>query len=292
MMYFFLNLYLIVFKIEVFMKKAFTLAEIMIVLTVIGVLTCILLPSAFHSMPDENIMKFKKANTTLYRVINELVSSDKYYLNGDLGVKPNGDLIDGTHTGDYTYFCETIADILSVKSVNCKSNATNENGYHSLGTGSLHHGKRYLDLSCKQVSVSNFESEISTIDNVSFYRTNPHVTFGINSKNAHMLACYNADGTQKSWAAGESHEWCNDIDFSGLPTTDRVFGGQYVDSNGFDYEYVIVCIDVDGIPSNGSENCDDVNDICPFGYGIRADGKILTGARADEWIKKSIQQNE
>jgi len=34
------------------MKKAFTLAEIMIVLTIIGVLTAILLPIANHSRPD------------------------------------------------------------------------------------------------------------------------------------------------------------------------------------------------------------------------------------------------
>ena len=66
------------------MKKAFTLAEIMIVLTIIGVLTAILLPIANHSRPDEAVMKFKKADTTLKNVIRELVNSDKYYLNGDL----------------------------------------------------------------------------------------------------------------------------------------------------------------------------------------------------------------
>ena len=38
------------------MKKGFTLAEIMIALTVIGVITSILLPVAFQSTPDENIM--------------------------------------------------------------------------------------------------------------------------------------------------------------------------------------------------------------------------------------------
>ena len=37
--------------------KAFTLAEVMIVLTVIGVLTAILLPVARQSMPDEDLMK-------------------------------------------------------------------------------------------------------------------------------------------------------------------------------------------------------------------------------------------
>ena len=38
------------------MKKGFTLAEIMIVLTVIAVLTAILLPSAKNAIPNEKVM--------------------------------------------------------------------------------------------------------------------------------------------------------------------------------------------------------------------------------------------
>ena len=30
----------------------------------------------------------------------------------------------------------------------------------------------------------------------------------------------------------------------------------------------------------------------PFGYGIRADGKIYYGARATEWMNKKIQKND
>jgi len=42
-------------------KKAFTLAEIMIVLTIIGVLTAILLPIANHSRPDNcDIASYRK----------------------------------------------------------------------------------------------------------------------------------------------------------------------------------------------------------------------------------------
>ena len=41
------------------MKKGFTLAEIMIALVVIGVITSILLPVAFNNVPNENVMKFK-----------------------------------------------------------------------------------------------------------------------------------------------------------------------------------------------------------------------------------------
>ena len=38
-------------------QKAFTLAEILIVLTVIGILTAILMPIAIQSAPDENVLK-------------------------------------------------------------------------------------------------------------------------------------------------------------------------------------------------------------------------------------------
>ena len=42
------------------MKKAFTLAEVMIVLAIIGILTAILLPVARNSTLNGNIIKFKK----------------------------------------------------------------------------------------------------------------------------------------------------------------------------------------------------------------------------------------
>ena len=104
-------------------KHAFTLAEILIVLVIIGVLTMILLPMAFQSSPDEKVMKFKKGYNTLNTVIKELVTSDKYYQNGDLGTRANGILIDRTHKGDFTYFCETFADVISTKSVNCSEDS-------------------------------------------------------------------------------------------------------------------------------------------------------------------------
>ncbi len=46
--------------------------------------------------------------------------------------------------------------------------------------------------------------------------------------------------------------------------------------------YKVFCIDIDGI--NQGED--------PFGYGIRADGKIMRGARAEEWLEKSIEHKD
>ena len=77
-----------------FCKNGFTLAEILIVLVVIGVLTSILLPVAIQSSPDEKVMKFKKGNATLGKVISELVNNDKYYADGDLGKRSNGELME------------------------------------------------------------------------------------------------------------------------------------------------------------------------------------------------------
>ena len=61
---------------------------------------------------------------------------------------------------------------------------------------------------------------------------------------------------------------------------DRYFGGRHKDEFGFDRIYKIFCMDIDGI--NKGED--------PFAFGIRADGKLYNGQRADEWLNKKIQK--
>ena len=51
--------------------RAFTLAEIMIVFTVIGILTAILLPTLFQSAPDQEELKAKKAFNTISRAVDK-----------------------------------------------------------------------------------------------------------------------------------------------------------------------------------------------------------------------------
>lgn len=184
------------------MKKAFTLPEVMIVLVVIGVLTGILMPIAYHSAPDENVMKFKKANGTLGTVIREMVSSDMYYQDGNLELKIGGS------AADAKYFCESMADILNYKMKNCTNNS---------GTDSSDY-----DAACS----GNKTVQIITPDGVSWFMASSDA--------------FSASG------------------------------------------YKTVCFDVDGV-GVGEE---------PFGYGIRADGKIIYGARAVAWTEKSIQRGE
>ena len=245
------------------MKKAFTLAEVLITLTVIGIITAVIIPVAMHSKPDENVMKFKKAHNTLYQTISTLVNSDKYYLDGDLGIRAGGSRIEGKTDKDRKYFCETFADVITTKSVNCSTYTVNvaETGYYFLDTRNGYKGngysidkaKQYADNACKNAStIAKVGEEIKTTDNVVFYETVPGISFGV------------------------------DFDPTRNPGL-RLFGpinkSIHTTEAGTDAIYKTFCIDIDGI--NKGEN--------PFGYGIRADGKILTGKRADEWLNKSLQ---
>ena len=256
------------------MKKAFTLAEVMIVLAVIGILTAILLPVAHNATPNENILKFKKAHNTLYIAIRELVTSDKYYLNGDLGIKANGTLINALPE-NYTYFCSTISDVLNAKESNCNvedsettvgSILLGDNAAIELSSNGatipltqekILESKKYLDFRCMRDSVV-IGNEIILENNIVFLQTRPYLTFGARLNNLKRILS--------------------------SPLEQSVFQ----DENGLDIAYKIFCIDIDGIPENATR--DDCVNECPFGYGIRADGKILNGIRVEQWLKKSIQE--
>ena len=248
----------------------FTLAEVMIVLTIIGILAGILIPVANNSRPDKNVMKFKKAHATLANVIHELVTSDKYYKDGDLGRMANGDLVNSA-----TYLCETIADIVSTKKVNCSSADNGQWHVHLCkdnGVDNTPTMKSNLDNWCKLYQ----NNEIETTDKIIYYQVSPACHFAVN------------------WSDGDTRlfgyiGWNDTLDTDEYGNVVSMTAGQ------FDLIYKPFCIDIDGIPKNDTsngKNCDDVKDVCPFGYGIRADGKILTGARADEWLEKGFQRGK
>ena len=264
---------------------AFTLAEIMIALVVIGVITSILLPVAFNSVPDENVMKFKKGNATLAKVINELVSSGEYYKEGDLSTTANGTELNSkasyfgcgeeTLGDDHTvkYFCLSFAQILNTKEVNCSNAVAGGNNYYTfVHTYSFEEMKNNddsdnwyvdknqtkgeLDKACKE-NANKIGAEIVTTDDISFYQTDPNGTFGI------------------IWST------CNKNDKLFLPQN-RLSQSDKLGSLPLREFYKPFCMDIDGI-GKGED---------PFGYGIRVDGKILLGARAQEWLSKSIQDKE
>lgn len=64
-------------------EKAFTLAEVMITMAILGVLASILLPAVSKMRPNENKTLFKKAYYVAERMVGELVNDDSLYPLGD-----------------------------------------------------------------------------------------------------------------------------------------------------------------------------------------------------------------
>ena len=118
--------------------------------------------------------------------------------------------------------------------------------------------KETIDKNCIETQEKLTAPEIITTDDISFWITSPNIPFGVTIKQAHENS-----GTN-------------------LSTSNIRQFIDYLSPSGFIYSYRIFCMDIDGI-DKGED---------PFGYGIRADGKILLGARAEEWLKKSIQKGE
>jgi len=246
------------------MKKAFTIAEIMIVLTVIGILAGILVPVANNARPDENVMKFKKAHAVLGNVVRELVTSDKYFKNGDLGIKYDGTPI--TYDED-VYYCEVMADILSAKSSSCPYKCVYGSPVNLCTGEGITSGTPHTVCTVTETKLNNFKTNY--LDNGCAYAA-------VGSSGTLELPNIVLGNDTVIYIASRLH--------FGL------WGNKYFDAEGNDVVYGIICIDVDGIPSNAtSSNC--VNE-CPFGYGIRADGKLIPGARAQAWLDKSFQRGE
>lgn len=104
-------------------KGAFTLAEIMIVFTVIGVLTAILVPALFTSSPDQEKLRAKKAFNTLTRAVESLTNSGPYDTNGGMLTSTT---FATTADDRESFFCNNLAEILNVKKVDCTEDDINE----------------------------------------------------------------------------------------------------------------------------------------------------------------------
>lgn len=70
--------------------KGFTLSELMVAITVLGVLCAIVLPAAMNNNPNQNKMMMKKAYYAMSEVVSELINNSRYYPAED-GVCPDND---------------------------------------------------------------------------------------------------------------------------------------------------------------------------------------------------------
>jgi len=193
-------------------QKAFTLAEILIVLSVIAVLTAILLPVAQKAMVNKKVVKFQKAHETVFKVVSEMTNGD-YFLNGDLGIKIDGTLLDGSHEGDTKYFCEVMSNLLESEEKTCDEHGELHSEAYVVAKPSALLKSNGADIHClhrqKNSCTLNYKyaSKIISPDNIYFYEANTKMVFGhLNDQNKRFF---------KPELGDESGNWrvlCVDID--------------------------------------------------------------------------------
>ena len=166
-------------------NKAFTLAEIMIVLSVIGIITAILLPVAFQATPNEDVMLFKNTYNALGSAIREIATSDKYYLEGDLNKKANG------NAADSGFFCNVLADVLNTKSASCSGTS---------GGSATANTKANIDAACTGKAIP---ANAIVLNNKSkIYRAGGNTSFPVTTDsngfyNNYIVLCFSVNDSER-----------------------------------------------------------------------------------------------
>lgn len=117
-------------------KKAFSLSELMVALSIMAVLSAILIPSLTKSLPNQDKYLFKTAYGLLSNTVNELINDDSLYPNGNF------------QNANTQYFCLNFANKLNTISVDCGSSppdnfATNLTTSNGMSWGGLKVGGQF-----------------------------------------------------------------------------------------------------------------------------------------------------
>lgn len=109
------------FKTSRFTTQAFTLAEVLITLVVLGVLASTLIPTIKAMIPDKNRVMFKKAYSVIENAVTNMVNDETYYPASELGTDTNGiSVMRGfnytTTSLSYNKFCYLFFDNLNTVS--------------------------------------------------------------------------------------------------------------------------------------------------------------------------------
>lgn len=237
-------------------KRAFTLAEIMIVFTVIGILTAILIPALFNSSPDQQKLKARKAYNTLSRAVENLTNSGPY--------DTNDGLLDSTSFATdeddrNSFFCNNLAEILNVKSSDCSEDDANDGITNT------------SDTDCVAFTTSTSRKRLCLTTTTSNSTTTVNYETLQDAFDAACEAAYYSSGT----ASGDYNIETADGVLWGIQRTDFSNTSEItVNSVTSPSFYNLICIDVD----------DHSDSDYVYGAGIRKDGKILIGTKLQEIV--------
>lgn len=113
-------------------RQGFTLAEVLVVMAVLGVLGVILIPSLTTLRPNQEMVMLKKAYYLTSRTVNELINDDDFYPDEDKGF--NDDTTEAKYHGA-VYSGETKFCNLFAARLNLRNNADCTNGKFTTADG-------------------------------------------------------------------------------------------------------------------------------------------------------------
>lgn len=240
-------------------KKGFTLAEVMIVFTVIGVLTAILIPTLFAASPDQQKLKAKKAYNTLTRAVENLVNSSTY---GNTGLLESTPFILGAEDADTNarnrFFCNQLTEVLNVKKADCTLDTLNTTSMadYTCKTGAFAkdaNGRKSLCMEADSTGKLDYASLQSKIDTICLkYFSDAKNTSGYNFTTADNVL----------WGVQLTN-----FTHSATVTSDGITSSAF---------YNLVCFDT-------SEHQDSSY---MYGAGVRKDGKIVVGKKLQELLEE------
>ncbi len=191
-------------------KKGFTLAEMLIVLAILGVVGSLLISLVQFIIPDQNDAKIRKAYNTLFQTVSYLTNDGSIYREGKLNGYPEKkeDGTNLTSNDKNQYFCKHFADQLSTNgAINCGGTGTTLTTQAITSETDLAEISKKLDAACGTTCANvNCSATCTKTANRSVaFRTSDGVSwFGIND----------------DFSAQDKHD-------------------------GIDYRYVVVCADSD-----------------------------------------------
>lgn len=236
------------------MKKGFTLAEVMLVLSIIGVLVALMIPVLDKTRPDETTLKYRKAFFAIEQGIRNILNDAKLYESGDLRAPGNSSTADEDgncsegqiklngvcYTQDTSgeTLCHNLANTLNtIGAIKCPG----DGGFITLNLGNGAVSGEAPAGADSAVSNTNDDTNL-TENKVNFVLSNGVAVGGITGQ-------WNVTNDNKTWAQ-------------------RAF--------------ITLCVDVNGIGTGVDRGCATADRANPkrdqFRIRIARDGKIYTGS--------------
>lgn len=266
--------------------KAFTVAELVIVIAVLGIISATVAMSSIKSAPNDKLLKFRKAHMMLTKGVEELSGNKVFYTQGDFSKKADGSIVPHLKQDGIDYFCDTLSTMLAAEKVNCagiKSTPYSFYEYQEDNKGKITpdcastKNPKALDMECSCNLIKHllngdfpYRSKIVNADNITFAFPLGVDFYNISQKAEEGGTCFGSDIFYQPVCVS-LEEFNMDINNDSSVDELDYFACEKALRESEDYEKIL--------------------NYTPFAYGVRRDGKIILGEKTQQWLKRLSKDN-